>query len=207
MFNNVFIVGIDAFVRRMFTSYGFAVVSDIKDANLVCFTGGEDVSPELYGCVKHEQTYCNHYRDDVEVEIVRECVAKDIPMVGICRGGQLLNILNGGKMYQHVHGHTRDHYATINGQGLFVTSTHHQMMLPAEEGIVIGTASISPRREFIDGEGVFTIDKTSEEAPDIEVVHYPLTQCLCFQPHPEYDIGSECTKVFFELINSLLLKN
>lgn len=202
MFKNVFIVGVDAFVSRMFVSYGFAVVDSLDNANLVCFTGGEDINPSLYGCKKHPQTFFNHYRDDAEVKVVRECSAKDIPMVGICRGGQLLNVLNGGEMYQHVHGHTRDHYAMIDGEGIFVTSTHHQMMKPAKEGVVIGVAHISPRREYVSAAGEYTIDKASEESPDIEVVHYPLTQCLCFQPHPEYNIDSECTKVFFKLINN-----
>jgi len=205
MFKNVFIVGVDAFVARMFHSYGFAVVDSLDNADLVCFTGGEDVDPSLYDCVKHSQTFSNHYRDDAEIKVVRECISKDIPMVGICRGGQLLNVLNGGKMYQHVHQHTRDHYATIDGVGIFVTSTHHQIMKPAPEGVVVGIAHISPRREFVDEVGNISVDKTSEASPDIEVVHYPLTQCLCFQPHPEYHVESECTKMFFSLIKKLLL--
>ena len=201
----VYIVGYDGAVSHMFRQYGFEEVNKSEHADLVCFTGGEDVDPSLYGCHKHPSTCSNHYRDEAEIAVVNECIEHGIAMVGICRGGQLLNVMNGGKMYQDVRNHTRDHYALIENKAVQVTSTHHQMMKPSEQGNVLGIAYISPSRVYVDEKGNIIKDSVSVEEPDIEVVFYPITKSLCFQPHPEFNPHSECTSAFFSLINKYLL--
>lgn len=203
--HKVYIVGVDGAVVHMFQQEGFKIVNTIAEADLVCFTGGEDVDPSLYGCQKHPSTYSNHYRDEAELAVVDECIERNIPMVGICRGGQLLNVVNGGQMYQDVRNHTRDHYALIEGEPVFVTSTHHQMMKPSEQGTVLGVAYVSPSRVYVDAQGRIEKTEVSKEEPDIEVVYYHLTRSLCFQPHPEFNIFSTCTRVFFQLISKYIL--
>lgn len=61
------------------------LVSDLKEANIVLFTGGEDVNPSLYGCEKHSTTYSNLERDLYEKGIFEQ-VSENQLVVGICRG-------------------------------------------------------------------------------------------------------------------------
>ena len=61
------------------------LVNNPQDAKIVFFTGGEDVSPEIYGCKKHHTTYCNPERDAYERGIF-ENMRLDQLALGVCRG-------------------------------------------------------------------------------------------------------------------------
>lgn len=63
----------------------FVLVNDITKADIVIFTGGEDVDPSLYGCEKHQTTYSNIERDKAEVAEFNK-VRSDQLCIGICRG-------------------------------------------------------------------------------------------------------------------------
>lgn len=171
--------------KDLFESLGFTVVSDVGSANLVCFTGGEDVTPDMYGDKKHPYTGNNVHRDEREKRLFEHCLASNLPMVGICRGGQFLNVMSGGRMYQHITGHGGDHELTdlFTGEVVRVSSTHHQMMMPSAEGTLIATSTtLLSNREWYDHQ-IFRKD-TSKEG--VEVVYYAHTKCLSFQPHPEF---------------------
>jgi gamma-glutamyl-gamma-aminobutyrate hydrolase PuuD len=196
----VAIINGDGMYVHLFQRLGFELTSNIEEANLVCFTGGEDVTPHLYGDLAHPFTYNSLERDQYEMKMY--CIARefDIPMVGICRGAQFLNVMSGGRMYQHVSKHTRDHEITDlqTGETVWVTSTHHQMMMPSSEAVLVASSTLQGTREWFDAE-VFRKDVSNQ---DIEVVFYPVTKCLCFQPHPEF-IGEEYEQMV-NYFNSLL---
>ena len=99
---NVYIVSGSSAYINMYVNNGWAVVSDMRDADLVHFTGGEDVTPVLYGQHPHPRTYNSEARDQAEMKVYLQALGLDIPMVGECRGGQFLNVMCGGEMYQHV---------------------------------------------------------------------------------------------------------
>lgn len=191
------------YIRLMFR-LGCDGAKGLDDADVVLFTGGEDVNPELYGEAPMAKTHYNRLRDEKEKAIYEECIQREIPMVGICRGGQFLNVMNKGEMYQHVTNHANgNHVARIEvppfnkgnkRRTIMVTSTHHQMMIPADEGIVLMTANeaFEKMRPAINKYG-----KVSKE-PDIEVVYYDGTHCLCFQPHPEFTSAPAELVDFFE---------
>jgi gamma-glutamyl-gamma-aminobutyrate hydrolase PuuD len=173
----VYIVGDDRLTTAMFRKRGWGACSSIENPDLVCFTGGEDVSPEFYG-EENTHSYNNILRD-LEEELVFQKFF-NTPKVGICRGGQFLNVMSGGKMIQHVEGHTRNHLLMVRTDlKIPVTSTHHQMMQPGKHSKLIAVA---------------------DHDKGIEVVWYEVTRSLCFQPHPEYDMNSEMTSYFFSLI-------
>jgi len=201
---NVFVVDRDYQVENLFESNGFKLVNTPEIADIAVFTGGEDVSPELYGDTAHPRTFNNPRRDEKEIEVFKYLQAKNIPMVGICRGGQFLNVMSGGRMYQHVSNHTGSHEITdaFTGQTLYVTSTHHQMMMPSEKGLVVAFSDLGGTREWYDGQ-VFRRDTSNT---DYEVVFYEHTRSLCFQPHPEYmgEKYAEMRKYFFNLIKEYL---
>lgn len=170
---------------RLFFKLGYTEVDSVEKADLVCFTGGEDVTPALYGQKAHRSTYSNQHRDDREGVIFRRALELSIPMVGICRGAQFLNVMSGGAMYQDVSEHTTPHMLTdrFTRDEILVTSTHHQMMKPSKDAHILATAKLGGWREHYDEREVLVHEPVSET--DYEVVFYRKTNCLCFQPHPE----------------------
>lgn len=194
----VFIVTPQYGYDRMFLENGWVVVDKPHNADLFCFTGGEDVTPSLYGEEQHPLTYASLIRDEKEKELFDYAVDNDIPCVGICRGGQFLNVMNGGKMYQHVENHCRSHLLVDieTDNDIPVTSTHHQIMRPAKHGVLVAYAEEGGGKEWMENG---TLSKTFA-GPDVEVVWYPQTLSLCFQPHPEFSGYGECTAYFFSLI-------
>src|SRR4051794_35467180 len=85
-------------------------------------TGGRDVNPEKYGQVPHPSTdEPATERDAFELMLLRGALDRGLPVLGICRGAQVLNVALGGTLHQHlpdVLGHTR-HQA---GNAVFTTS-------------------------------------------------------------------------------------
>lgn len=191
---------------NLFKSLGHEVVGIGGSPDLVVFTGGADVTPALYGDHKHQQTFNQPDRDEQEGNVFDFCRYHAIPMVGICRGAQFLNVKSGGRMYQHVEKHAvyAGHSITDveSGEVVHVSSTHHQMMMPGAGAVLVATAALGGSREWYDGQH-FKRDVSKE---DIEVVFYPETKCLCFQPHPEFDYPEyEGMKDYFRrLLNKYL---
>lgn len=199
-------------VTGMFKFYGESREFDpspyIIAPDLVVFTGGPDVSPEFYGERKLPVSYTAPDRDKREKEIFEKYLLT--PKVGICRGGQFLNVMSGGSMFQDVNNHLGSHLMTnllkvpgIDEDKIWVTSTHHQMMRAGKDGIVIGVAlGDKPKK------GLATSYTSAFKQPipeyDTEVVWYPKTKSLCFQPHPEYMSGKnnlQMTDYFFKLLD------
>lgn len=64
--------------------------------------GGSDLMPWLYGEVKGNRTYPEKDRDLVEWILVRRAMAMGVPIFGICRGHQLINVAYGGTLHQDI---------------------------------------------------------------------------------------------------------
>lgn len=75
----------------------------IKIADAIIFTGGEDVNPNIYGADFHPsvQGICFE-RDEFEIKLLKKAIDKKIPVLGICRGMQLINAAMGGDLYQDI---------------------------------------------------------------------------------------------------------
>lgn len=210
-----------ALVRRMFADHGdYEVTNDMYEADMACFVGGADISPELYGHSQHISTHTDYARDAREVEMYKQFIEIGLPMVGICRGGQFLNVMNGGMMFQHVDKHNGVHHeAFLPGnltQPIMVNSYHHQMMMvnkDVEHELLLLAktsrlrTSMSPLRANIK----YATDHypPSDVPTDVEAVFFPETQCLCYQPHPEYRgmHNKETRDLFFEFIDEHILGN
>ena len=198
----VYIEKSNADYDSMFENRGWELVDSIEQANMLQLTGGEDVSPILYGEAYHPQTRDNPHRDLREIYLINKAWELNIPVAGICRGAQFLNVTCGGKLWQHVDGHaiggTHVVYRLNDRVGFAVTSTHHQMMIPGPNAEILLTANISTRLEG--GEGHIN-EVGIEDHVDIECVYYPQMKALCYQPHPEYlERMSHCQIFYFARI-------
>lgn len=200
----------------MFKNQGWEVVDDLEKASLVVFTGGADVSPYLYGQPEHRYTNCTPWRDEHEAKLFDKAESLGIPMIGICRGGQFLNVMHGGSMWQHVNNHGGRYHQCrdlLTGEVIELNSYHHQQMIPFERGEIIAVADAAARSDW--PVPVATIKEqmskdgkilTRDSLPgykdlDVEVVFYSSTHTLCFQPHPEYeDVGGTTHSYFFDLL-------
>jgi putative glutamine amidotransferase len=80
------------------------VVDQVKHLDAIVFTGGGDIDPYLYGeDDEHKSVYgINELRDHYEFALLNEAVRQNIPILGICRGLQLINVGFGGTLYQDI---------------------------------------------------------------------------------------------------------
>ena len=200
----VYVIGQEYAYEQMFMRNGWLVVRDVEDADAIQFTGGEDVSPMLYAEPKHPSTGASPHRDAHEANIFN-LYEGEKAMLGICRGGQFLCVMSGGRLWQDVdnHGCHSGHMALDldTGVSVLVSSTHHQMMDPSdvEDAEVLVVAGLTNRKS--DGWGNNLKQDQADPHRDIEAVFFPDSQALCFQPHPEF-FGADhpCQVLYFDLI-------
>ncbi|MEU7901996.1 gamma-glutamyl-gamma-aminobutyrate hydrolase family protein [Actinoplanes sp. NPDC049118] len=65
-------------------------------------SGGADLGPELYGAEPAPRTVVRPERDAAEMLLARAALARDLPILGVCRGMQLLTVAAGGTLHQHL---------------------------------------------------------------------------------------------------------
>ncbi|HEU5277625.1 MAG TPA: gamma-glutamyl-gamma-aminobutyrate hydrolase family protein [Gaiellaceae bacterium] len=143
------------------------------------FSGGSDLDPEHYGAEAHPETFGVHpERDRAELDLLNAALDRDMPVLGICRGIQVLNVARGGDLHQHLpeivghEGHKHDppgvfsdhdveiepdtKLADILGVRHAVKSHHHQGLDSVGEGLRVSAhaedgsveAIEDPRRRF-----------------------------------------------------------
>lgn len=171
---------------------------DADEIALIVFTGGSDVSPDLYGQDRHPRTSSNGSRDLEEAEVYRIGRENNIPMVGICRGAQFLCVMAGGRLVQDITGHASGNHmvnALYPDGGLYrisVTSSHHQMQYPFDlpedhwKVLAWGTETLS-RYYAMSGTNIVQCNMASKDLKcEPDVILYPKINALGAQYHPEW---------------------
>lgn len=167
------------------------LVDNMEDAEVVLFTGGEDVDPSLYGKEKHSTTRSNIIRDRAEKEVFDK-VRPDQVCLGICRGSQFLCVMNGGLLVQDCENHalyTTHRIMPLMGNTMYhITSTHHQMQYPYNlYNNDYHVLYVSERRShYYEGDGID--EDTIRQYGEPEIVAYHVDgkpNCLAVQGHPE----------------------
>ena len=124
----------------------------------VLFTGGSDLDPSTDGAEAHEKTYgVRSERDSAELALLQAALERDMPVLAICRGSQVLNVARGGDLEQHLPdslghelhkerlGEFSDHEVSVEtgsrlggivGDRIPVKSSHHQGFGRIGDGLV-----------------------------------------------------------------------
>ncbi|MEO8070476.1 MAG: gamma-glutamyl-gamma-aminobutyrate hydrolase family protein [Acidobacteriota bacterium] len=167
----------------------------LQRADGVLLTGGADVDPMHYGHdERHPTLSLEPARDAYELAIARTALAKDLPLLGICRGAQLLNVAAGGTLFQDLPsqhtstlGHARRESPDLRAHDLHVqpNTCLSTLLTPADkkpEPLLVNSRHHQAVRDVAPG---FIV---SAEAPDgvIEAIERPGAHfCLGVQWHPE----------------------
>lgn len=156
----------------------------LDEVDALIFWGGTDVSPRLYdqeaefGSPKEPTK-----RDIFEVKIYDLAKKKKLPCIGICRGAQLLNVINGGSLFQHIDTHMSDHYVKIpeSFEKIFVTSDHHQGIALPRDAIELAYDTIATPTKAWMSKNKYTV-----KYGITEIAAFPQHKTVICQGHPEY---------------------
>ncbi|MHA1597200.1 MAG: gamma-glutamyl-gamma-aminobutyrate hydrolase family protein [Alphaproteobacteria bacterium] len=169
--------------------------------------GGFDVDPALFGATDRHQTVTTKAeRTGFEMAITKAALARDMPVLGICGGEQLLHVILGGTLIQHIPDAVPDaleheqlnprdeasHEIIIKDATLLrgivgvntmnVNSAHHQAAEGEPDGIIVNARSSDGVIEGI-------------EAPDYAF-------CLGVQWHPEFEIDDGDGKILSSFVSA-----
>jgi putative glutamine amidotransferase len=147
--------------------------------------GGADVDPATYGAEPHPLTGApRRDRDDAEFALVEAALKLDLPVLGVCRGMQVLNVALGGTLHQHIEGHnpapgvfehtdievvgdSRLH--DVLGDATTVQCHHHQSLDRVADGLRVTARAPDGTVEAVELEGArFVVGVQSHPEQDIE---------------------------------------
>lgn len=157
--------------------------ADIKSDGVLILWGGADIYPGMYNEKPNRfvYTYRKTDRDIHEEMAIHHCIKKNIKMIGICRGAQLMCVVAGGTLMQHIEDHDTQHEVTLLDEDKVVikcNSSHHQMQMPPNGAKILAVAG---KTYGVNGDNNAVSIKTVPE-----VVWYPNIGALGIQPHPEW---------------------
>lgn len=183
----VYTVGTDKYYYHFIENA--VLVNTMEEADIVLFTGGEDVHPSLYMESKGSKTVANISRDLSERDEFKEAQILGKFCLGICRGAQFLTVMSGGKLIQHVNNHgiqgTHD-IEFFDGEILPITSTHHQMCYPMNLPIT-EYSILAHTKDRLSTTYLNNFDEEFKILPSVEpeIIFYYVTNSLGIQGHPE----------------------
>ncbi len=185
-----------------------AVPSLVARLDGICLAGGPDLDPVAYGALERHRELgtTNAEHDAFELAVARAADAAGLPLLGICRGAQALNVARGGTLHQHVDGHRQAELAgtptqrvavasdsllaaiTGAGDSLEINSFHHQAVDALGAGLRVvaraadGTVEAieDPARPFL--LGVQWHAETLTERPEHGALFAALIEAAGAQP-------------------------
>ena len=161
----------------------------------ILLTGGQDVSPALYGEAPTFAGEICEMRDAMEEQLLKKAMVLDKPMLGICRGIQFLNVALGGSLYQDI---PRQHPSSVeHHQSLPYDQPSHEVALVqgsplqsllGQEKLLVNSYHHQAIKGLADGLEVMA---RSEDGL-VEAVRKPDQRFLwAVQWHPEFSFRTE----------------
>jgi putative glutamine amidotransferase len=178
-----------------------ASLSEDPDALLdaldgLILAGGRDVDPALYGAEPHRDTdQPRTERDAFEIALARRAMERDIPVLGVCRGMQVMNVARGGTLVQHLPEHVggdthRRSLGTFDGNEHPVRLAEGS--LAARAIGALSHATLSHHHQGIDrvGDGLHVSGWSADDELPEALEDPDLRFALGVQWHPEADPDS-----------------
>ena len=165
---------------------------DLTTSGFLVVWGGEDIHPSLYRRpIMGAHVGKDPSRRDVsEWNLMQRAISLGLPILGICRGAQMACAAAGGILIQDVSGHGSGHaIKTVEGDIMFTSSMHHQMMFLKDTKHTLVAWSHPQRSDVFTG-----LNKEEEsyfDGIEPEVVLFPTIKCLAVQGHPEW-LDAKC---------------
>jgi putative glutamine amidotransferase len=161
----------------------------------ILFTGGNDIDPALWGADRHPATEIDAARDASEVMLMRAALDLDLPILGICRGMQVMAVVSGGSLHQHLPdliGHER-HRAASGTDPLAADASafgrHDVVVRPGSYAHALLGAHLtvnSFHHQSVDDPGTFTAVGWCPDDRVVEIIEDPARSfALGVQWHPE----------------------
>jgi len=157
-------------------------------ADAIVIVGGEDITPSFYGANSGYQGETQHFAgaDDGQIKLVQRALADGTPLLGICRGLQIINVALGGNLIQHIdEGIHKNEGVPIDE----VLSTH-PVRLTATSGLAVALGSIDISVQSAHHQSVGRLGAglvVAAVAPDglIEALEHESAPITGVQWHPE----------------------
>lgn len=185
----------EMFRRQMY----YRLTTVPTEADLIVISGGADISPSWYGEEELDVTSSRIEQDMYEFAAITFALNNGIPLAGICRGAQFINVLAGGRLRQDVTKHRGVNHKVQDEAGKFYTvnSLHHQMMVPStrQKNKILLCAN----------EGAVDTISKKQVSVEVEAVFYPDMKALCMQSHPEFEGCGDAKTLFFNYLESYLI--
>jgi putative glutamine amidotransferase len=178
-------------------------VLDLLDG--ILFVGGDDVGPEEYGADRHARTGPRHERRDaVELSLMRRALDRDLPVLAICRGFQVLNVARGGTLEQHLADRLdqRPHREDDSTYGVHDIVTEEGSRLRSIVGERATVHSHHHQGAERIGEGL-RVAATSADDGVVEALEDPSKRfCVGVLWHPDADAEGGGASIFRALVSS-----
>ena len=150
---------------RLLTAAADPLPAALEGCDGLLLTGGVDVDPRAYGEAPHPTVQLDAARDDYELALATLAIARDLPLLAICRGVQVLNVAAGGTLIQDLpsqHPSDTPHSIVeprnaiahdvaitpgtclamlLGAPAMAVNSRHHQAVKDAAPGFVVSAVS------------------------------------------------------------------
>ncbi len=148
----------------------------------ILLSGGTDVEPARYGAELDPATYVPEpARDRLELAFVDLAVSEELPVLGVCRGLQLLNVWGGGTLHQHVPAHAR--FDVGPEERIEEVTTEPGSLLHELYGPTVAVNSL--HHQTVDRvAGGWTVAARSASG-DVEGLEWPGRDVVAVQWHPE----------------------
>ena len=154
-------------------------------------TGGHDVNPASYNADPHSKLEAVYpQRDTFDLALIEAAIEKGIPILGVCRGMQILNVYFGGTLYQDLESEYGENLIQHIQKGVFTFPIHkieiqkdsHLSTILGEEAMV---NSLHHQAVKIVGDGLTVVAKSSDGIIEALESSNPEMDILTLQWHPE----------------------
>ncbi|MEU8813990.1 gamma-glutamyl-gamma-aminobutyrate hydrolase family protein [Actinoplanes sp. NPDC048796] len=167
----------------------------VESLDGIVFSGGNDIDPAYWGAERHPETEVDKERDTAELMLMKAALDADLPVLGVCRGMQVMAVAGGGTLHQHLPDLLgSDHHRGAPGTdplaaGSAAYGRHDVTVRPGSRAheLLGETLTVNSfHHQAVDDPGSFTATGWCPDDQVIEIIEDPaLTYAIGVQWHPE----------------------